>query len=460
MAITQTLTTFPDPPRIYQPEEEFDANADEMAGHLPILVNEINALIPQINSASTDINTKHGEVVTKHDQVMTTAGQISIDAAALSNAVTSAQSSASSASSSASSATTSKNAAATSATNAATSAANAANAAAQSANNAASSVAAIYDVAAHPNVYIFNTTSGQPSFFYAFPRCTWLDLMPDGSLGYSTHQAFLEDGVQRDVLYISMYPLSLKNGEVVSQPNSVPHTDATLDEEKAICAATQLSGYANKHRMMSIWDWSLVAHWCLANGIQPIGNTNYGRPHEAGMGHIRGIAPTGAYTLTGTMGAKSSHNQTNAGVFDLVGNVWTRLDKMLLQDGRIRIYADNGSAGFIDQNLWINSSVAAGYGTPSITTSAAITAKAAGYYDYVAFGGLTGGTILLQQAMLAPLNARTANGIVLVINTGSRAPLRGGGWGYTSDAGLGTLHLNNAPSYRYSGIGFRSAFVL
>jgi hypothetical protein len=133
---------------------------------------------------------------------------------------------------------------------------------------------------------------------------------------------------------------------------------------------------------------------------------------------------------------------------------------MLLQDGRIRLYADNGVAGFVDQNYWINSSVAAGYGTPSISTTSSITTKAAGYHDYVAFSGLAGGTTLLQQATLAPLNGRPAYGGMWVINTGTRAPLRSGGWRDTSTAGLGALDLSNAPSVRISHVGCRSAFVL
>ena len=115
MAITQTLTPFPDPPRIYQPEEEFDAKADEMAGHLPILTTEINALIPQINSVSTDITTKHSAVVTKHDAVMITAQQMQINSTALQTAVNSASGSATNAASSASDAATSSAASATNA---------------------------------------------------------------------------------------------------------------------------------------------------------------------------------------------------------------------------------------------------------------------------------------------------------------------------------------------------------
>ena len=98
------ITPFPDPPRIYQPEEEFDAKADEMAGHLPVLTAEINAIVPQINSTATDITTRHSDVVTKHDAVMTTAQQMQINSTALQNAVTSASGSATSAASSASSA--------------------------------------------------------------------------------------------------------------------------------------------------------------------------------------------------------------------------------------------------------------------------------------------------------------------------------------------------------------------
>ncbi len=267
--------------------------------------------------------------------------------------------------------------------------------------------------------------------------------------------------MQRDVLYVSMYPLSLKNGEVVSQPNAVPHTGLSLDEEKAICAATSLVLHPSRHRMMSVWDWSMVMYWCLANGVQPIGNTNYGKPHIPGLGHIRGIATIGALTLTGTMGAKSSHNQTSVGIFDLVGNVWTRLDKMLLQNGRIRLYADNGNVGFVDQAIWINSSATVGLGIPSISSSPAITTKAPGYSDYVVFSELSGyAPVLLKQAGLAPVASRIAAGGFWATNTGVCAPMRGGDWSSTVHSGLGALHLGNAPSSRYGSSGFRSAFVI
>lgn len=115
------LTPFPDPPRIYQPEEEFDAKADEMAGHLPVMVNEINAMVAGSNAAWADINTK----TTAATNAASTASNAATAAAtAASNAELfkqAAASSANSAGNSASAALSFKNAAEVSATAAAAS---------------------------------------------------------------------------------------------------------------------------------------------------------------------------------------------------------------------------------------------------------------------------------------------------------------------------------------------------
>lgn len=120
MSIPQ-LTPFPDPPRIYQPEEEFDAKADEMAGHLPILVNEINSMVAGSNAAWADINTK--------TSLATNA------ASTASNAATAAGTSASNAELFKQAAASSANAASSSASGAASSASNAASSAAAAAES-------------------------------------------------------------------------------------------------------------------------------------------------------------------------------------------------------------------------------------------------------------------------------------------------------------------------------------
>lgn len=119
------LTPFPDPPRIYQPEEEFDAKADEMAGHLPILVNEINAMADAVNTELANIDDATTAAVNAAN-----AANTSKDAAAQS---------ATNAATSATTATTKATAAATSETNALASK----DAAAQSAATAAANIAQV-----------------------------------------------------------------------------------------------------------------------------------------------------------------------------------------------------------------------------------------------------------------------------------------------------------------------------
>lgn len=118
MSIPQ-LTSFPDPPRIYQPEEEFDAKADEMAGHLPVLVNEINAMVAGSNAAWADINSKTTAATIAATTASNAATAASTSASSAEAAKQAAAGSAGSAGSSASAALGFKNAAEVSAANAA-----------------------------------------------------------------------------------------------------------------------------------------------------------------------------------------------------------------------------------------------------------------------------------------------------------------------------------------------------
>jgi len=124
------LTPFPDPPRIYQPEEEFDAKADEMAGHLPVLVNEINAMVAGSNAAWADINIKTS---TATNAATTASNAAAAAAVSASNAELFKQAAAGSANSASSSAFEAASSA-SSASNSAAAAANSANTAASATN--------------------------------------------------------------------------------------------------------------------------------------------------------------------------------------------------------------------------------------------------------------------------------------------------------------------------------------
>ena len=308
------------------------------------------------------------------------------------------------------------------------------------------------------------TAGGQDSWFFGISKKTWTELRPDNALGIGTHEAFIEAGVEREMLWIGAFPALVVNGEVVCQPNVFPSTGYTQDEEIALCSNTTIIGFEGKHRAMSNWDWSLMMHLAIATGYQLSGNTQYGKYHANTLISGHGTAAT----KTGSMGQSSYHNNTIIGISDLVGNVWERpgiIGGMYLQDGQIHLAADNGSAP-VATGYYFTGSSATGNGTPSLVSSAVgVVRNGDGFYDGVVgatgFASLTGsGSVALKRAGIIPVSSTTApNGSIWVKNSYRRAPLRGGYWGDGANSGLGALNLTDAPSYRSSNIGFRPAFV-
>ena len=313
----------------------------------------------------------------------------------------------------------------------------------------------------------FTTLGGQPSWFFGIPQMTWGQLRPDGALGTGVCEAFIEAGVAKSTLWIAAYPASMVDGEIVSQPGVMPRTGRTLDEEIAECANTEIIGHEGKHRLMSAWDWSLLMHLAIVSGYQPLGNTNYGKSHVKPWLAGRGTSAT----ATGSMGKASAHNNSNAGIFDLVGNVWERLQGMYLQDGQIWLAADNGSAP-VATGYYFSSSSATAIGTPSLESSAASVVRngAVGDNSYNLYDGIGGdagfallagaGTVALKRAGVIPVTSATAPaGAIWTCSYGRRAPLRGCSWNTGAYSGLGALYLVNAPSHRGGSVGFRPAFV-
>jgi len=62
----------------------------------------------------------------------------------------------------------------------------------------------------------------------------------------------------------------------VSIPGRDPWCSVTFDAAKAACV-NKGSGW----HLMTNWEWAALVLWCLKNGYQPRGNTNYGRAHDA-----------------------------------------------------------------------------------------------------------------------------------------------------------------------------------
>uniref|UniRef100_UPI004047C48F SUMF1/EgtB/PvdO family nonheme iron enzyme n=1 Tax=Shewanella baltica TaxID=62322 RepID=UPI004047C48F len=331
------------------------------------------------------------------------------------------------------------------------------------------------------NTVIYDA-QGNPNVMVVFPRYNVEDLgLTELNLGTGAHPAFTTNGAPRGEILIPKY-LASAGGSTCSVIGGVqPLTSVNYDQAKARCTGKG----ANWH-MMSVHEWAAISLWSLANGTVPRGNTNYGRSHEkkwetarrsdnGAPGDVSGISRTD----TGKGPVTWTHDHTEFGIHDLVGNVWEWLDQFKLDDGQIITTLDNnpstlesawfshaayfdsptnnqtgtGSAGspilsntIINRNGPINND---SNDYPYLTAShfAAIT-KSVGYVP----------NELLRKLLIESATTATVGGYIYARNYGDRFPRRGGDWGGGALAGLGALNLHYPRSGVSSSIGFRPAY--
>lgn len=326
---------------------------------------------------------------------------------------------------------------------------------------------------------VLYTAKGQPSYMYILPRFNLEDVAPGLELGSGTHPAFLVNGVAKSELFIGAYHAQLIDGEAVSRPGVDPRTSITFDNARAACRANGAGWH-----LLSNWEWAAIALWCMANGYEPRGNTNYGRHHdkrwETGRrqdGGVPGEVDTtkAARTLTGSGPAAWTHDGTPAGIADLVGNIWDWVDGMKLVDGRVHMPLDNDfnadEAQWQAFNLWFSGSNPAANGATSLVTDAASVVRNGepGYDGHDGFADsrnpwsatpITGeAPLLTKQALIAPAGI-APQGYVYSRSYGTRFPIRGGAWRSAGAAGLAALNLYHSRALAGSTLGFRPAFAL
>ena len=262
------------------------------------------------------------------------------------------------------------------------------------------------------------TTSGQPCYFHVIPKLRWQDLLPGQELGTGVHEAFLRDGVERKELLIGMYQSHLISGEEVSQPRRTPRRSASYDNHRS-------SAQAGGFDIMSVWEWSVIALWCVANGYQPRGNTNNGQSHS--HPHERGIINDSIDNVdTGTGPIGWRHNDHPNGISDLVGNVWEWLRDMKMVDGRILLAPDNQPA--LDESDWADT----GWDMPSASST-----NWSGLYD-----AQNEAPLAVRRALIMPNGAADPDGSLWTNLSGERFAGRGGSRTGGGDAGLGALFLS------------------
>jgi hypothetical protein len=330
------------------------------------------------------------------------------------------------------------------------------------------SLRASVEAATGGKVTVLYDDKGYPSYMTVIPKFNVEDI--DEGLGTGVHPAFLKGGVEKSEIFIGQYPAIVKDGRALSLPGVDPTASVNFDTAKGYCTAKGPGWH-----LLSNWEWAAVALWCIKNGFQPRGNTYYGRHHdqvhEQGRrqdGVAPGTAPGTARTLTGSGPVSWRHDNSLAGISDIVGNVYKWIDGMKIVDGKFFMPNDNdfdaAEGDWVDQGVIIaDVEGTTKLGTPSDTL------EATGPTTFGAWKGLTTTTNFdalaaatkqrMQQALIDPYNTDDPVGTFYFDTDGERVPIRGGYWVSASAAGLGALRLRNARSFSGTGLGFFPAFV-
>ena len=316
---------------------------------------------------------------------------------------------------------------------------------------------------------------GYPSYMYRISKFNLQDIDP--LLGSGVHPAFVVNGVEKSELLVGMYQARIHDGRACSYPGVDPSTYVNYDTTRDVCKAKGAGWH-----LMTNWEWAAIALWCLKNGFQPRGNTNYGRAHDATFETATRTdkkAPgdtSGGRTLTGAGPASWRHDGTPSGIADLVGNVAEIVDGLKLVDGKI--YMPNDNNFDIAEADWPNTgfafdSTVEGAGTPVLSN--AVTNKHRGRVLFFCHleGPKRQKQVYLCRLSLPPLGLplylclrglvltkKPPKGSLYMKNVGERVPYRGGYWSVGSNAGLFYLNLHSLRSILGDHIGFRPAFLL
>lgn len=318
---------------------------------------------------------------------------------------------------------------------------------------------------------IIRDSTGNANAMFVLPRFSYANLGMTADMGTGDVTAFdFGSGSIKGEIFIGAYLAS--GSGAVSAPRQDPRTSLDHTAARNACSAKGAGWH-----LMTAHEWAAIALWCMANGYEPIGNTNWGRSHAKTWmvgDRADNIAPgdtagTGR-TQTGSMGSEATHTRTLGGIADLVGNVWEWQDGLLLQDGRFKISAYNTQAE-VD---WAFADAFLDASTP--TGGSAILSNAvnnrlgaigdnsnAGNSANVEWRAMTkSGSYVSNQAMkrllLEPAGA-LPQGRIYMRNFGERLPSRGGSWSSGASAGLAALNLSGSRANTGMDFGFRPAFV-
>ncbi len=313
---------------------------------------------------------------------------------------------------------------------------------------------------------------GNPSVMNIIPIFRYEDLGYSADMGAGVVSCFdVGTGTNKSEIFIGAFQSSLVGSRAVSLPRTDQATSVNFDTAKGYCA-NKGAGW----HLMTMHEWAAISLWCMANGFEPRGNTNYGRAHDRYVergrrmdGGLPGDTAGAARVHCGSGPDAWRHNNSPWGISDLVGNVWEWLDGFKLQDGQIiaSTFNTQAEASWAAQAAYFDSTLTTG-GAPKLSDAVVNRLGTigdntnGGYSANEAFNVMTkAGTYvsnqLLKRLLVEPSTV-LPKGSVYMRNFGERLPLRGGSWSNGSSAGLATLGCDGSRVRENINIGFRLAF--
>lgn len=290
-----------------------------------------------------------------------------------------------------------------------------------------------------------------------------LDL-PELNLGTGIMTAFLTNGAPRSEVFISPYQSTSVAGKLAGVGGQYPTGSLNFDQMKAMYKAKGAGWH-----MISMHEWELLRLISLKFNPDIAGNTYYGRSHARRYesatrqdGKAPGDTSSYGYTRAGAGPSSWSHDGTDYGVFDLVGNKWEWVDQFKLLEGEIICTPDNQPD--LDESLWTRQGIYYDNATGVPKLSTVVTSRSDG--SQYSHSGLNSNVTKdasytgneLMRRLGVEHAAPSSEGGIWVRNVGERFPIRGGGSSYAGGAGPSAVDVNNPRSYAHSEIVSRSAF--
>ena len=448
----------------------------------PEALRRFEAMVEEVACQASEASRNATAAGQASEQAQTSAGQASESATAAVNAAGAAEASATQAASSAASAESSAGTATTKAGEASASAAQAAAAAEVATANLETALPAsayIKDVSRHAverasggRQTVLYDDLGNPSVMNIIPIFRYEDLGYSEDMGTGVVSCFdVGTGTNKSEIFIGAFQSSLVGNRAVSLPRADPAASINFDAAKDYCA-NKGAGW----HLMTMHEWAAISLWCMANGFEPRGNTNYGRAHDRYVergrrmdGGLPGDTAGTARVHAGSGPDAWRHNNSPWGISDLVGNVWEWLDGFKLQDGQIiaSTFNTQAEASWAAQAAYFDSTLATG-GAPCLSDAVVNRLgtigdntnggySAAENFAVMAKTGTYVSNQLLKRLLVEPSTV-LPKGQVYMRNFGERLTFRGGGWSNGRGAGLAALSCHFSRVYA-SGIGFRLAFA-